>query len=227
MNVWNNFKKFITDIVFPKYCLVCDFKIDENEEFDYLCGKCFIKIRQIKIKPFENRYLTRVLYYGSYADKNLQNIIRSLKYRFVKTLSIPLGYLEAYVLEENGIEKLIKTPTIITFIPLHPLKQAWRGFNQSELLANYLGDHFSIPVIPILKRKYFAPAQAHINEKYKKKNIKGAFSLQQNLLSETKFPKVNILLIDDVFTTGSTMNEASKILFKAGFKNIWGITVAG
>ena len=227
MNAWNNFKQFITDIIFPKYCLVCDFKIDENEEFDYLCGKCFIKIRQIKIKPFKNRYLTRVLYYGSYADKNLQNIIRSLKYRFIQTLSIPLGYLEAYILEENGIEKLIRTPTIITFIPLHPLKEHWRGFNQSELLANYLGNHFSIPVIPLLKRKYFTPAQASINEKYKKKNIKNVFSLQQDLLSETKFPNINILLIDDVFTTGSTITEAAKILCKAGFKNIWGITAAG
>src|SRR3989338_2114874 len=102
MNAWNNFKKFITGIIFPKYCLVCDLKIEENEEFDYLCGKCFIKIRQTKIKPFENKYVTRMLYYGSYADKNLQLLIRALKYRFIKTISKPLGYLQAYALEENG-----------------------------------------------------------------------------------------------------------------------------
>ncbi|MEK9147442.1 MAG: hypothetical protein AAB593_00810 [Patescibacteria group bacterium] len=227
MNAWNNFKKHITDVIFPKYCLVCDFKIDTNEEFDYLCGECFRKIRQIKIKPFKNKYLTRVLYYGSYADKNLQKIIKSLKYNFVKTLSIPLGYLEAYALEENGIEALIKTQTIITFIHLNILKERCRGFNQSELLANYLSSHFSIPVIPILKRKYFTPAQATVIEKYKKKNIKGVFCLRQDLLFNTEYKKINIILVDDVFTTGSTITEAAKILYKAGFKNIWGITVAG
>lgn len=227
MNAWDKIKQTIIHSIFPKYCLVCSLKIDENEIFYYLCGKCFIKIRQVKIKPFENKYLSRVIYYGSYADKNLQLLIQAFKYRFIKTLSIPLGYLQAHALEENGIEEFIKTKTIITFIPIHSLKERWRGFNQSEFLANYLSYHFSIPVIPLLKRKYFTPAQASIIKKYKNKNIKGVFYLNKNFLSLSELNNINIILVDDVFTTGSTMNEAGKVLYKAGYKNIWGITIAG
>ena len=111
---------------------------------------------------------------------------------------------------------------MITFIPLHPLKERWRGYNQSDLLAMFLGDYFSLPVLPLLARAWIAPAQASLERKEERKsNSKGAFSL---MVSHTP---TSIILVDDVLTSGATLQSAVMVLRKAGAQTIWGVTAAG
>jgi len=109
-------------------------------------------------------------------------------------------------------------------VPLHRRRFNWRGFNQSLLLAKYIGDKFYLPVREdmILRVKNTKPQTTTKNEEERRKNIDKAFSCPNAEEMRGK----NIILIDDVCTTSATLNECAKELKKAGAKNVWGLVVA-
>jgi ComF family protein len=98
-------------------------------------------------------------------------------------------------------------------VPLHRLRLKEREFNQSEILASRLAKYFNIPLIKnSLIRTRPTPPQANLSKEERLKNVNGAFKLRENELLKGK----NILLIDDVFTTGSTVDQCAKVLKKEG-----------
>jgi ComF family protein len=121
-------------------------------------------------------------------------------------------------------------PDLIIPVPLHPKRLRWRGFNQAELLAKYLGENmtpgFSLPVLSdVLIRQKNTTTQMKIkNYSERQKNMEGAFGInkENNNLIRSK----NILLVDDVATTGSTLFECARILKKSGAASVFGIVVA-
>lgn len=210
-------------LLFPPYCVVCLRDQEAGESFEMLCSKCFLGVRQVAPDTHALAALKKVIYYGSYADGSLETLVHAFKYQRVKSLAIPLGEFMARALEDGGIEGFCQRyQPVITFIPLHPFKERWRGYNQSRLLALFLADYFSLPFLPLLKREWIAPAQASLDKKeHREKNIKGAFSL---LVS--RVPS-HIIMVDDVVTSGATLKTAALLLRKAGANVIWGVTVAG
>lgn len=119
---------------------------------------------------------------------------------------------------------------ILTFIPLFRLKENTRGYNQSELIASAISKIIKektgreIPIQKILKRNRNTKTQTEIKDyATRAENIKNCFSLIQNL--DFKIQNSHIVLVDDVFTSGSTMKEAIKTLRQNGFKNIIGFVV--
>jgi ComF family protein len=108
-------------------------------------------------------------------------------------------------------------------IPLSSIKLRKRGYNQAEILAQELVKKFNFPVQNLLSRARETKTQVGLTNLQRKLNIKEAFELK---IQKAEYGGLNIFLIDDVVTTGSTLLEAAKILKKAGAKKVFGLTLA-
>jgi ComF family protein len=215
-----------------QYCLECKALNDYGE----FCDNC---------QPKYN--LKGILIAGNYDDEILSCLIKNLKYKFsfdiAKILSnflflflkekisktkINLSDIEKFLNQER-LRKLKKSPlffndlknTVIIPVPLHKKRENWRGFNQSELIANNISILLKISLLSNLKRIIHKKPQAKLNEKERKENIKNCFVWEGKNLNQK-----NIILIDDVVTTGSTLNECARILKNAGAGEIWGLVLA-
>ena len=136
-------------------------------------------------------------------------------------------------LVEKAFEKMelnLPEDTSITYVPMYKKKEKQRGFNQAELIAKKVGqllglaEQRPLKVVPLLKKVKDNRSQVGLNPQERKENVKGAFKY----LPRVSHPREvkSVLLVDDVYTTGATMNECMKVLKKAGVKNIYGFTLA-
>lgn len=225
----------ILDFFYPKFCISC------NKENTYLCPDCFSKIKLFpsstcpycNSRSFEGlicknhrKNLKGFISAVPYSENILRKIIDAQKYSFIKELSKPLAFLIFKFLKENPEIEFFKNPTnfVIIPIPLHSRRLRWRGFNQAEEIAKELSPLLKIPIeTKILSRKKYTKSQARLKEKEKIENVKGAFDVNIKFIKNIKNKK--IILVDDVATTLSTLEEAAKTL-KVGAKETWGLTVA-
>jgi ComF family protein len=112
---------------------------------------------------------------------------------------------------------------MIVPVPLHPKRLRWRGFNQSVLLARQVSRVQHIPMDPfVLYRGKETPPQTQLTEEERRKNVRGAFSLNPQKPVEGK----RVLLVDDVYTSGATVNECSRSLKRGGAKEVYVLTLA-
>ncbi len=229
----------LSDFLFPPKCLLCnDFYTPENGRYfcnncydgfsfitkpicnkcggpfqteegeDHICGQC------IKNKPFFDRARS----IGKY-DGTLRKAIHGFKYNKKSLLSKPLSQ----ILAEAGREILDteRYDTIIP-VPMHVKRLRQRGFNQALVLAKKAGKAWGIRVdTRSLERKTWAPPQTMLSRKKRHKNIKGTFNCRPE-----KIRNRNLLLIDDVYTSGSTVSECAKILKKSGALKVDVLTLA-
>lgn len=107
-------------------------------------------------------------------------------------------------------------------VPLHRRRQRQRGYNQAELLARVIGRYFEVPVIPALERIKDTHPQFDLQREARSTNIKGAFKVLDTKAVYNK----NVLLLDDIYTTGSTIGECSKVLKTAGARRIEILTLS-
>ncbi|MBE5906208.1 MAG: ComF family protein, partial [Lachnospiraceae bacterium] len=106
-------------------------------------------------------------------------------------------------------------------IPLHKKRKRQRGYNQAELIAKEIGKKCKVPVYPdFLERVRLTRPQKELNDAGRKNNVKNAFQLGKNELQLNK-----ILLVDDIYTTGATIDAAVRTLFEAGVQEVYGLTV--
>lgn len=114
-----------------------------------------------------------------------------------------------------------KIDTIIP-VPLHPSRKKRRGFNQAEIIAGALSEYTGIPVVTdVLFRIRKTVPQKNLGRKARKRNMQGAFGVSRSWI-----PSDNILLIDDIYTTGSTMEKAAYVLHLAGVQNVYFLTLS-
>ena len=186
-------------------------------------------------------FLSGLFAAGKYQDPILREAIHQFKYQSAESLKKPLAELVVkYLKKENLVEKL-RCPTPNTLgvghrICLAPIPLSWRrklsrGFNQSELLAVEISKYLNLPVVNLLKRKKFSAPQAKIKDwKQRKENISGAFILSPSYPLFTRCPtpdKINkVILVDDVSTSGATLEEATRVLKEAGIKKVYGLVIA-
>lgn len=148
------------------------------------------------------------------------------KYRFIPGIATPLGNW----LAEKITEADLPLPDACIPVPLHPRRLRFRGFNQSTLLAQTLADAltpgFALPVLEdvLLRTRFTKPQIKTKTREERLGNLKGAFALapENALLIQDK----TLWLIDDVATTGTTLEECAKVLKKAGAKKVFGIVLA-
>jgi ComF family protein len=112
---------------------------------------------------------------------------------------------------------------ILIPVPLEKKRLRWRGFNQSEEIGKELAKFLKINLLSnVLYKTRATSPQIELNAEARKANVRGVFSVE----NKEKIAGRKILLIDDVYTTGSTMNECARILREAGAKEVWGVAVA-
>jgi len=113
----------------------------------------------------------------------------------------------------------------ITSVPLHRSKMRTRGYNQSELLAKHLCEELHIPYVDSLKRTKKTIRQSQQSKEDRRENLKGAFAIKSPRKNEM-IKKSRVLLVDDVYTTGSTADKCSKTLLNFGVSKVYVITIA-
>lgn len=238
-------KKIILDTLFPIQCLSCE---TDNV---WICKECLNKINIlsaqvcpycekvetsggkicphcrdkifIKSKPVP---LDNLIVATKYSEKNISHFIHLFKYRFISDLSDPLGKILVKAVARNNLP----LPDIIIPVPLHKKRLRWRGFNQSELLANYISQNLApgmeIPVSNaiLVRKKYTKPQMKIKNYGERKKNMQEIFGINKN--SGADIAGKNILLVDDVATTGATLFECGKALKAYGAEKIYTCVIA-
>lgn len=148
----------------------------------------------------------------------LKNSIYRLKYEAEKDFSKVFGLLLSKELLKN---KDIKVD-YVTSIPLHKNKLKERGFNQAELIARNFSIKSNLSYLEIFDRVIYTKPQYTLNLQEREDNLKEAFSIKTKKSLKNK----NIILIDDIFTTGTTINEACKLLLSNDVKDIYILSVA-
>lgn len=186
------------------------------------CKKCFSK------------NLSGLYFALPYKEKPLtKKLIRQFKYEpYTKDLAKTLALLlvEHFLLTGKNKEEIWRNSILIP-VPLDKNKLKSRGYNQAEELSKELSKILQTPVITnvLFKTKSTKP-QMELSKEQREKNIKGVFAIKipQNLVMSdiAKFWGKKVFLVDDVYTTGSTMEECAKVLKQAGAKQVWGITLA-
>jgi ComF family protein len=180
-----------------------------------LCGLC-----QRAHPPFE-----RALAYGSY-DGGLRDLIHLLKYQQVRPAAAVLGRMLAKSVA--ALEPSLPDGAIqVVPIPLHRRKQAQRGFNQAELIARVALKQLARPerfelCTGVLVRRRETGSQIGLTLHQRRENVRGAFAV----IHPTPIAQRNILMVDDVLTTGTTASECTRVLRRAGADRIWVVTVA-
>jgi len=151
-------------------------------------------------------------------------MIHRFKYQSIESLKKPLAQLIINYLEKELLNNKLKN-YVLTPIPLSLRRKINRGFNQSELLAVEISKYLNLPVVNLLKRKKFTAPQADISDWQKRKeNISGAFEMIDSKNQSGRYKKV--ILVDDVATSGATLEEAARVLKEAGIKEVYGLVVA-
>lgn len=207
----------LLELVYPNVCGFCN-KICKNE----LCNRCKNKIKKyeinIIIKP-QNRYFEELISIFKY-----EGIIREkiIQYKFGDKAYMNNTFAKI-ILKNEKICGLLKKYDIIIPVPIHKKRKAQRGYNQTQLIANKISKCLNIKLCNnVLVKNKNTIAQSKLNKKKRVQNIKGVFKI----LNSEKIKGKDILLLDDIYTTGSTANECSKILKKAGAKTVGVLTIA-
>jgi len=201
----------ILDFLFPKQCLEC------KKEGKYICDTCYSKVRPC---DFDNRNNHSIFKY----EGVIRKAIISLKYKFAYDLADELVDCMVVAMNQNSKFLILSSKFSLVPIPLYKTRENWRGFNQSELIGEKLTKAMNWKFIPdlLIRNKNTVP-QVGLKGSIRRSNLSGVFSVNPDCVLSTSY---SVLLFDDVYTTGSTINEAKNVLTEAGFKNIKSLTIA-
>lgn len=225
------------DLLFPRVCFLCE------REGLLLCAACeatlpmsawwYCPVCRRRVPDFRVcascARRSRLLALGAtfpYDDPRVRSLIHSFKYDAIQPLAGPLGLLLARYLKASGIlESTALSEPLLVAVPLHPRKHRWRGFNQAELLAKIVGNIFGILVVrDALVRTEARKSQVELRDaKDRRENVKGAFALGTHAdLMKGR----DVLLVDDVVTSGATMEECARMLKKAKARRVFALALA-
>ena len=232
--------KLVELALFPSFCKVCRALLETPGE-RVLCPNCLDKIRahrspyclccgrffdgagepHLCLSCIKDRPPFAVHRSGGLYQGELKDLILLFKYRGYEILGRPLGrfVFESLKGEESlwwGVEALIP-------VPLHPKRKSKRGFNQARVLAKELSKLKGLPLEDLVLRKMKnVPPQTSLERDERVKSVRGVYKV----LKSQKIQGKTVLLVDDVYTTGSTLKECSRELLRAGAKEVRAITIA-
>lgn len=212
---------FINDVlnlIYPNVCGICDKICNED-----ICKKCELKLKElskIKVDTYKNRHFKKHLYIFKYEGIIKQRLI---KYKFNEKIYIYKAFVN-FMLKNKKVCRFLKNYDIIIPVPIHKNRKLERGYNQSALLAKKIANNFkSLHYIDdVLLKKVDNKPQSTKNKTDRQKDVIGVYYLR----NEYKINNKKILLLDDIYTTGSTVNECCKILKQAKPKWLDVITIA-
>ena len=199
---------FLLDLLFPPRCAVCLEIIPVTVPVSWLCADHAGELSANEACGVVDNY-SLFIYTGRERD-----IIRNFKYEFGPPMG---GFMKGIIEKYADLDKLRGFDCYVP-VPLHKKKQNMRGFNQAIILANALSEIVGIASVNSLLRIKNTLPQSGLDSLERRENIKDAFIVDDSLKGsvEGKY----ILLVDDIYTTGSTMNECAKTLKAAGAKRV-------
>ncbi len=223
---------FVCDLIFPSFCVSC------KSEGSFVCDVCLstLEVSGVFCCPVchvanshgdcccdcSNRTpLARHVAMMPLTEKSLiHELIHLYKYQYVETLEQVFIAL---------IQKFFTSPQFLLAdyvvpVPLHPRRYVERGFNQSERIARLVSEITHVPFLDPLKRTVNTVKQATLDKKDREQNVANAFRVSTKCLDSIVGKR--IVLIDDVYTTGSTLNECAKPLLQAGACEVSGWSIA-
>jgi len=150
----------------------------------------------------------------------IREMIHRLKYGRERWLARILARWMAELSEDPRLD--LSSIDAIVPVPLHRVREREREFNQALLLATALGKIWNKPVRSILLRQRATETQTHFDRQRRMQNLRDAFVLVQNADVST----MNLILVDDIFTTGSTLDECARVLLDADAHAVWAVTAA-
>ncbi len=227
----------LLDLLFPHSCvgcgrmetLLCSACLARLPASDLACPVCSARsqtARPCRTCKRSLPFVDRAVWGTRYDDALVRTIITQYKYAPVRDFAYPLG-----ILIVPPLKKLLQTisfpqhPLTLLPVPLHPRKQRERGFNQSELIAEVLQGALALPLLgpKVLARiRYTTPQAQTASREERIRNMHGAFSVCDKNAVAGK----TIILVDDVLTTGSTVNEAARVLKEVGAESVWAAVAA-
>ncbi len=238
----NSYIESLLELIYPEknICYICDC-YDESIGENYICNKCEQSIKKIT-PPFCNK-CGKPINYGVSADLcpdcfNFEKSFEASRSPFLYEGIIKDGIYNFkyynkpyyYKLFGNLILQYMNKINYLSFdyiasVPIHNSKLKSRGYNQSELLAKYVSIKLNIPYVNALKRIKKTSTQSSQSKLNRMKNLKDSFTIRKkNKITFIK--KSSVLLVDDVYTTGSTANECSKVLLNYGVNKVYVVTIA-
>ncbi len=234
-----NWTAALSDLLFPLGCLGC------SAEGAWLCLACQQQLPynlsrhcphcgaptaggESCVPCRRGQALDGALSFIPYAEPMAQSLIHAWKYQGIRSLSSQLGNFVT-----GGLTIIHNYPLLPTLlldkntglvpVPLHKKKLRQRGFNQAHDLAQTVSNQTGYPVLDIFERTRHTTAQATLQETDRFTNIHNAFCLKNNT---GDLNGKNILIVDDVITTGATIANLAKILKTAGVQSVWALTIA-
>jgi len=228
----------LLQLFFPKTCPICEEILERNQEICEKCERSLCYVREPKCKkcgkPFEPKESgseireycadcikrTHTYEFGMAVfqySSGLRESIYRFKYHNQRTYAGFYGKAMARYakqIRELGIQVLIP-------VPISRKRKTARGYNQAELMAQALGKELNLPVdsYSLVREKNTLP-QKELNEQERRNNLKNAFKIAENVI---KYKKV--LLVDDIYTTGSTIDACSAVLKQAGVEKVYFISL--
>lgn len=218
-----------SELFFPHVCFTCDERLITQEK--YICMKCWhdLPVTQFHLKP-DNKvaqlFWGRVQlegaasYFAYKKGSKYQHLVHNIKYKGLKELGYETGFRYGLDLKESttyqGVDCLVP-------VPLHPKKHKKRGFNQSEWIAEGIAGSMEKPVIADnLYRKTFTQTQTRKNRFERWQNVDGIFESR----NPEEFKDKHVLLVDDVVTTGSTLEACAYAMLKIPGTKVSIVTLA-
>lgn len=222
---------FILDLLFPKFCLGCGYV------GVYLCPSCLKKLEPVKqdvclyckkpsllglthINCNNKLNIDGVITIYRY-NPMLKIIIKNIKYRLaVQVWKDFYKMITPEVIRKLDCYKKLPSNLVIQPIPLSKNRFNERGFNQANFIGEFFQKFLHYPIVNLLSRNKEVPAQAQI------KNKKGRYLNTKGIFTATQGVNPNVLLVDDIITSGSTVKEAARILKMAGAKKVYVLALA-
>lgn len=209
----------ILDFIFPEVCGVCEDICKEG-----LCTKCRLELQKYKVEQninINNKYFDELLYLYRY-EGLIRNMIIKCKFN-----EKPYIYriFAREIINSIKLYENIKNCDIIIPVPIHKKRELERGYNQTDIICKIISNSLEKKLYSnILIKIQNNEPQSKLNRVQRKKNVLGVYKVNDKYLK--KILKKTILLVDDVYTTGATVNECSKILKQSGVKKVIVLVIA-
>ncbi|MFZ9920256.1 MAG: ComF family protein [Terrimicrobiaceae bacterium] len=227
----------LRSLFFPTHCAGCARRVEDGSDW---CEGCAAAIERVKpprcevcSQPYDGvtseftcpncrgeefSFLCAVTVARS--QRTMREVLHRLKYNREMWLARVLAEIQAEGFKDSRFEGVAFDALIP--VPLHPRRLRERQFNQAAILAEHLSRSSKIPVRDLLNRTRYTGTQTRLNRKARRQNLRDAFSLRQN----ADVTDLDLLLVDDVLTTGSTLDACAAILLENGARSVRALTVA-
>ncbi len=213
----------LAEFIFPWHCVICDEKLNSSID-EIICKKCLYSLPTapsreaivndlIKNIGRDELSITNAISLFSSEKESTMKLVYNLKYHGVRKIGYKLGVMLGDLIAKEAMPKY----DVVVPVPIHKAKYRERGYNQSDFIARGVAERLKVAFNPTFaKRHKYTISQTLMDGAQRRSNVKNIFTLTKNSDANGK----TILLVDDVLTTGSTLNSLADMLMYAGANQV-------